>query len=478
MKRVVAAALLFAVGTAVAACAGRPPKIVDTPLRHEAPVSLESPHAGDALPAGPWPAADWWRRYDDPALDQLIAVALGNAPSLATADARFAAARQSVRVTGAAVGVQLEASAGLQRQRLSDNGLFPPEFLGFNWYNQADLGLSANYSFDWWGKQRASIAAAVDEAQAVRAERGAAALLLSTSVADTYFGWVADQQRLQLAQQRLSTLERQARVIERRIEAELESGEAARLAAQNSAAAREQIAVLQGSARLRVVALAALLGKDVNELPALVARDLPAPPASLPDNLRIDLIARRPEIAASRARVEAARSSLVAARADYFPDISVHALAGLSSIEIGNLLEAGSAVPLVSAAIHLPLFDSGLRSARFGARQSELASAIASYDEAIVNAARETGLAATNSMAVAAQRLEREQQLAESIALESAAAARVRAGTSDIRPQLAAQLALNTERDALTQLNAAGVSADIALQRALGGGYGFQEESQ
>jgi len=467
---------LMLLAVILTACASRIPKSAETPLRGSAPVSATVTEQG-ASPAGGWPAADWWQRYEDPVLDQLIRSALRTAPSLATADARFAAARQSVRVTGAATGVQIEANAMLQRQRISDNGLFPPEFLGFNWYNQADLGLAFSYSFDWWGKQRAGIAAAVDEARAAQAERSAAALLLSTSIAESYFGWQADQQRLLLAREQLLLVERQALVTGRRIAAELDSADNARLAAQRSAASREQIAMLEGFARLRIVTLAALLALPAEELPPLTVRALPVLPTALPADLRLDLIARRPDITASRWRVEAARSNIKVARADYFPDVSVRALAGLSSIEIGNLLEAGSAVPAISAAVHLPLFDSGLRDARYGERQARLASAIASYDETVVNAARETGAAAATSVQLAAQRVERQRQLEESSAYAAAAAARVRAGTSDIRPQLSAQIAANTERDALTLLQAAAVSADITLQRALGGGYTSTEES-
>jgi len=466
---------IAALAAVLAACAARIPKSTETPLHGNAPVSAEAGQG--ALPAGEWPAADWWQRYEDPALDRLIRTALRTAPSLATADARFAAARQSVRVTGAATGVQIEANAMLQRQRLSDNGLFPPEFLGFNWYNQADLGLAFSYSFAWWCKPRAGIAAAVDEARAAQAERSAAALLLSTSIAESYFGWQADQQRLQLAREQLLLVERQALVTGRRIAAELDSADNARLAAQHSAASREQIAMLEGSARLRIVTLAALLALPAEELPPLTVRELPALPTTLPADLRLDLIARRPDITASRWRVEAARSNIKVAGADYFPDVSVRALAGLSSIEIGNLLEAGSAVPAISAAVHLPLFDSGLRDARYGEVQARLASAIASYDETVVNAARETGAAAATSLQLAAQRVERQRQLDESRAYAAAAAARVRAGTSDIRPQLSAQIAANAERDALTLLQAAAVSADITLQRALGGGYTSTEES-
>ena len=142
------------------------------------------------------------------------------------------------------------------------------------------------------------------------------------------------------------------------------------------------------------MALAALLGKSPEELPQLLPAPLPRLPASLPPNLSLDLIARRPDITASRWRVEAARENLVTARAEYYPDVSITALAGLSSMQIGRLLEGGSAVPAITAAIHLPLFDSGLRSARSTHAQAQIVAAVASYQETVVAAANDVATAA------------------------------------------------------------------------------------
>ena len=172
------------------------------PMLHEAPV------AGTTLPAGgQWPAAQWWQRYQDPTLDQLVATALSDSPTLAVAHARFDTAREQVRATAAASGAHLDADARVERQRLSDNGLIPPAFLGFSWYTQADLGLGASYTFDWWGKQRASVEAATNEAHAAQADHAAAALALSGAVVDSYFGWQADQARLALMQERIAALD-------------------------------------------------------------------------------------------------------------------------------------------------------------------------------------------------------------------------------------------------------------------------------
>ncbi len=344
----------------IAGCAGLPPKPAPVVLPTEAPIA-------DLGGGGSWPAPDWWTQYRDPTLDRLIEMALRYSPTLATAHARFESARQSVRIASTATGARLQANGDASRQRLSDNGLFPPQLLGFTWYNQMDLGLQASYTFDWWGKQRDAVEAAIDDAHASHADRSAAALMLASSVADTYFGWQADQSRLALAREREITVQREAAVTAARIGAELDSADESQRAGAALASVREQIAVLEGSAALRVVALAALVGRAPADLPPLAPKPMPSVAGGLPDEVRIDLIARRADVTASRWRVEAAENSRESARAEFFPDVSINALLGVQSIHMSTLIEYGSRVPDAAVAIHLPLFDAGRLKARYGA---------------------------------------------------------------------------------------------------------------
>jgi outer membrane protein, multidrug efflux system len=456
-------ALVFAV---IAGCAGLPQKHRPVELSSSVPLEGLEAQAG-----GTWPAPEWWRRYDDPALDRLIELGGANSPTLATAHARYDSARQSVRLAAAESGAHLEATADANRQRLSDNGLFPPQLLGFTWYNQFDLGLQASYTFDWWGKQKNSVEAALDQAHAAQADRSAAALMLASSIADAYFGWQSDQNRLLLAREKELAVESQAKISSARIAADLDSADELNNYDLALAAAREQIAMLEGSAKLRIVTLAALVGRPISDLPPLAARPLPAVSGALPDDVKIDLIARRADITASRWRVESAERNLASARAEFFPDITVNALLGVASLDVGKLLEYGSRVPQVSAAIHLPIFDAGRLKARYGGAQAGIDSAVSSYQDTVIGAARDVATQATTRAQIESQRAQRIKQVAAALRMKNTAAARVRQGLVDSRSELTAAEAWIDQRDALLQLDSAALSADVALQRALGGGY-------
>jgi len=449
--------ILLASALALAACS-IPPKPHLPPLRPDAPLSGL---AGDAQ----WPDPQWWKRYGDAQLDALEERALASAPALDEAQRRFDIALRSIDIASAEGGLSAQGNAQVQRQRLSENGLIPPRFLGFTWYNQGDLSLQFKYDFDFWGKTRAAVEAAVDEAHAAAAERSAAELLVSSAVADTYFGWQGDQAHLALARDTLAALERSRALEEKRVQRGIDPPDALHQSDAQIAAAREQEAGYAGAAPVRLAALAALIGVAPADIP------LPAVDTQLPADLGTDLIARRPEVVANRWRVESALRRVDRARAAFYPDISLGALVGLQSVDLDKLFSAGSRMGGFGPALHLPLFALGGLHAAYGISQAQLAAAASQYDASVVDAARDVATQALGLRQLEARRSERARQLAATEALERSAAARVRRGLADDRSLLAARAQVLAQRDAMATLDAQAVAAELALTKALGGGY-------
>lgn len=459
---------LLAVATlmALAACATPPAKLGQPELRNDVPL------AGLQAPArSGWPEAQWWRGYDDPQLDDLMDRAMRQAPDLAVAQSRVRSAEQSARLAATQMGLTVSGSAQFARQRMSEHGLIPSQFLGFNWYNQADLGVQLQYDFDWWGKKRAAVESALDQAHAAEAQRSAAALAIQYAVADTYFGWQADQARLQLADQALTTQQQFVHIAELRVRQGVDLPDEAQKAKAQLAAVLEMRVALDGSAQIRKVALASLLGVAPAELPPLQVRPLPAIERGVPADASLDLIARRPDIAASRWQIEAALKQTDVARAEFFPDISISALAGLSSIDMGKLLTRGSRTFALTPALHLPIFTGGQLEANYGLSKAQLDSAVADYNSTVLTAAREVATQALGAEQLAARRQEQQAQLDADQRLLASAQARARQGVRDLRESLGAQAQLLQQRDDAIQLQAQAVNTDLALIKALGGGY-------
>jgi|APAra7269096870_1048528.scaffolds.fasta_scaffold00343_25 multidrug efflux system outer membrane protein len=472
-------ALLAALG--LAGCM-IPAKVQHPALRDDVPLAGLPSQAGAA-----WPATDWWRKYNDPQLDQVMALVMKQSPDLEQARSRVQTAEQSVRVTAAQAGLTIKGNAQLTRQRISDHGLMPPSLLGFNWYNQGDLSVQLEYDFDFWGKKRSSIEAALDQAHAAEAERSAAVLTIQNAVADAYFSLLADENRLQLTQQAVAVQQRLLHIAELRVRQGVDLPDTVQQARGQLASVQQMQATLEGSIELRKVVLAALVNVSPAQLPPLAPRALPELEGGLPDDARLDLIARRPDIAASRWQVEAALKQTDVARADYFPDFSINAMAGLSSTDqgaphiagfssgskgdLGNLFTMGSRVFGITPAVHLPIFEGGRLKASYGASRAQLDAAIADYNVAVTNAARDVATQAVTAQQIAARREKQDAQVKANEALFTSAQARAAHGTKDARESLTAQAQLLQQRDQAISLRAQALSTDLALIKALGGGY-------
>ena len=426
--------------------------------------------AAIALARDAWPAAQWWTEYKDPQLDDLVARALKDGPTLAVAQARVASARAAVGAERAAEGAYLNLDAGLNRQRYSSNGLFP-EPIGGNFFNDTTLQVKGGYDFDWWGKRRALVAAALGEQNARQAEASLAAQALAASVAQSYF-------RLQMTWARIDNTDAEAAVWrdllagrKERIAhglATIDDQRAAELELGTLAETSERLATQ--AAREREI-LRALVGAGSDALGTL-ARRVPAPAAdALPARLGMELLARRPDLQAARWRVEASLGRVQASEAAFYPDLNLSAALGLNAISVSKLLQISSRTMLAGAALELPLFDSGRLDAGLGQARAARDEMIADYDEAVVNAVRDVAAEGATLQGIERQRRAHAQAAEASARLEANAQARFQRGLADRAALLQAKLAVLRQQDAALQLQDAQLQTQVALAKALGGGY-------
>jgi len=466
MNRIRAAGVI-ALLSLLTGCAGLPPALPPPPaLRGDAPLR--------GLPSttqAAWPTVDWWRDFDDAQLDALMQQALRGSPDLAAARARVRAAVALAGLDAAAQQPHIGASADLTRQRLSENGLIPPRFLGFTWYTQSDLGAQLDYSFDFWGKQHAQLASRIDDVRAARAEAQAVRLGLTTAIASAYFAWQTDQAQLRDADALVRLQQQLHELSAARVRQGLDPEDLSADARLRWAQANTQRAELAGIVQTQRAVLAALVGVAPAQLPPLQPRPLPAVSAALPHDARLQLLARRPDLVALRWQVEAMGEQVRAARASFLPNLSLGAMAGFSSIDTSKALAMGSRVFDVGPALSLPLFDGGALKARYGYSVAQLDGAAARYNQAVLDAAREVGVAVLNLQRLGAQRTSQQRALMASAELSSQAAARLRQGLTDAAPTIASEASLIALHATLTALHGQQLAAEVALIQALGGGY-------
>ena len=425
---------------------------------------------------GVWPAEGWWRGFGDAQLDALIAEGLAGSPDLRAAAARVRGADALARQAGAALlpRVGAEASAGGVQQ--SKNMGIPPAFVPGGVQDTGHVAATIAFDLDLWGRSRAALAAATSEAEAARVDAAQARLMLTTGIAGAYADLAAYHAARDVARDAVRIREASARLSADRARAGLENQAAERQAESRAASASADLAVLDEAIALTHNRIAALLGAGPDRGRAIARPALASQGLALPPEAGVGLVGRRPDVVAARLRAEAAARRIDVARADFYPNISLSALVGLQSLGLANLFKAGSDYGQGGAAISLPVFQGGRLEGRYRGARADYDAAVAAYDRTLVAALRDVADIVAGREAT--ERQLQGRRTARDAAAEAArlAALRYRAGLSNQLAQLTAEDSLVALDRQVADLEARRLSLDIALIRALGGGYTTGDE--
>lgn len=454
-------------GALLAGCVGNAPP-PSTPLE---PAQLGLDQSDDAA----WPAADWWSTFNDAQLTRLIELARADHPSIRLAEARVREAQQYALATRAVNQPDITLNGQVTREHFSENYIYPAP-LGGSIATEGRVALDFSYEFDFWGRQRANLDAALRQVDVESAERSAAQLVLSIAVAQNYFSLqrhYADRTLIkQLVEQRQAAQQLVRLRVERGLasKAELEPPTAA------LADAEQELAAAKQRIDLDLHQIAALCGPHSTTLPTIAPVTMIDLPPSIPITLPADLLARRADIAAQRLRAEVAGRDIVAAKAEFYPNIDLTAFFGVQSIGTSDLFKGSSRTWGVGPALHLPIFNRASLRAQLGARYAEYDIAVAQYNQSVLDAVRETADAGSAARSVRGQRAAADTALAALERARGAAATRYRQGLSNQLELLNATIATLNQQRAVLAVRDDQLQVQLALIKALGGGYNDHDQ--
>ncbi len=428
--------------------------------------SLATPFVAD------WPDEHWWESYDDYQLSILIAEALRDSPNMQLANARMHMAEAMVTGANAAISPEVSANASVTEAKQSYNYLIPKAALPQGWtdYGQATMNLS--WELDFWGKNHAALAAAISEQGAAQAEVAQTRLVLSTSVASVY----AELLHLYAVRDAVeASLELRNKTVElfyQRNQNGLETLASVRQMEARRAATQAELFGVDERIALTKNALASLVGAGPDRglsIQRPVARTINT--ISLPANLSLNLLGRRPDIVAARLRTEAAAKRIDQQKAGFYPSVNLMAFAGFQALDIDKMSKAGSNFGGVGPAISLPIFNTQRLQGQLRGARAEYDASVATYNATLSNALREVADATTS----------RRHLDGELAALRAAVTAaddayrmvdqRYKGSLATYLDVLSAEDALISTRRALADLETRAVELDVSMVRALGGGY-------
>jgi NodT family efflux transporter outer membrane factor (OMF) lipoprotein len=413
--------------------------------------------------------AHWWRLYQSPDLDRLELAALAANTDLRVAEANLKRSRALVAAAKAAgePNVVLNLDAG--RAQLSGE-----QYLVFEQppvANLYDVGLSASYQLDLFGRIRRGVEAAKADDEAVEAARDLVRVTVAADVARAYVEVCSSGEQLAAAQASLA-LQQQTYALTQRLVA---GGRATRLDLTRSQGQidlfRASIPALETVRRNALYRLATLTGKPPAEFEAGLARCAAAPALiqPIPVGDGAALLKRRPDVRMAERRLAAATAEIGVATSALYPNISLGASIG-STGATGDFLKGDTNRYMIGSGVTWELNHSAAR-ARIAAADAEQVAALARFDGVVLSALREV----ESALNTYDHDLERQTRLTAARAQAASAFADAKrlqaAGRTGALSTLDSERTLATADSALAALRAQIAEDQVAIFLALGGGW-------
>lgn len=457
------------------------------------PVQWTGPAAGQGL------EIQWWKRFEDPILNQLVNEALAYNQNLAVAMARVEQARAYL---GYARGEQfptLSGSGSAGKSRFSadasaDYGLAKglgtlqnslhtldpripagagsPGREGESW----SAGLQAVWELDLWGKYRNATAAAREQLLASEAGQRGVMLSLAGQTSIAYFDLRNYDAQLNIARRTLQTREEALKIYQARYDEGLISELDFLRAKTETDTMRANVYTAEYQVATAESALLVLAGRSPRAIFEAVPErglsidTLPGAP-QLPAGLPSQLLERRPDIVAAEAQLRAANYQIGVVKAAWFPSISLTGQLGTQSGKLDQLFTGASDMWTLGGSLSVPLLTFGRISSNVKISEAAMREALANYAltvqeafrdirNALVIQQRTTDIADT--LAIAVDNLRRATELAR---------LRYENGYASYLDVLDAERSLFDAEVQLSNVRTSHLSSIVQVCMALGGGW-------
>lgn len=415
--------------------------------------------------------ARWWRRYGDPALDQLVEQALASNLDVLAAATRVREARAQLGLTQADRYPTLDAQADASR---SDPGLTQAGATGPR--NSFRIAGVLAYEVDLWGRLSGATEAA--HARLLQTTHGAQAvqIQLVTDLVTAYFDLRALEDQVRITRDSIDARREAYRLEQAHFRAGATTELTLHQAEAELAQAQAQLPGLSRQAEQARRALAILVGESpaavfaAQELKPLPLTGLAFSP-TLPSRLPSELLERRPDLRAAEAGLKAASIDVDVARTAWLPRLNLAATAGSGAARTSDLFSGPALVWQLGASLFSPLLDFGRRGAAIETAEARRELAELQYRATIRDAFREVG-DAWSLLKTATERLTAlERQVKALKASLGLAEKRYRNGYSPYLEVLDARRALFTAELARVEAIRDRFTATALLYKTLGGGW-------
>jgi NodT family efflux transporter outer membrane factor (OMF) lipoprotein len=438
----------------------------------------------EAAPKDSIPKGEWWKIFNDSALDGYEQQLLQANQSLVAARDRLEQARSLARVATADMFPQLSADPNAVRERGSANrplnGEQPTIVNGVpqpvSPYTQSvyTIPFSLSYEADLFGRVRHNVEAANATLQSTAADLANVQLVLTAELAADYFTLRELDAEYQVVQESVGFERKGLDLVNNRHQGGIASGlEVAQQAALLDSTL-SQLALVQQSRAQYEHAIAVLVGQSASSL-SVPAATLQATPPPVPLGVPSDVLERRPDISSAERLMAYQNAQVGIARAAFYPHITLSGSGGWQSTDITSLLSAPSLFWSLGADALQPILQGGRNRANLAAARSAYEQSVANYRQSVLTAFQEVEDGISN-LSTLSQAL-----TTQGAAVEDARRAltiannRYIGGVTSYLDVITAQTTLLASERLETQLLGQRMVSSVYLVKALGGGWDASE---
>lgn len=414
----------------------------------------------------------WWKKFNDPILDSLIASGLERNFNLAMATRRIEIARQKLRSIKSAYYPTVGMTAGWSKMRNSGNTT--REHLPATSGDYFSAGLNASWEIDLFGKITARVRQSKSQLKATRAETAGVMVSLCAEIADAYINLRMYQDELTVAREHLSSQNHVFKAVVARHEAGLASKLDVAQAAAIVHSTEAMIPQLESGVASAINSLALLTGRFPDEMNAL-NDTLSSHPLEIRQIVScgapLDLLRRRPDIAEAEFNLSAAASAIGIAKKEYLPSLSITGSIGFDAHNLKDIGKKESLAWNVAPTLSWTVFDGMARRATVVSAREQFQVSVDAYNLALLTAVEEVSDAMTAySTTIAAidsyRKVVEDSREAFTLSFDL-----YRDGLSSFTNVADAQISLLQYADRLVTSRADAATALVSLYRALGGGW-------
>ncbi len=410
----------------------------------------------------------WWEQFGDPALNDLVVVALRENKDLMIASARVDEYAGRYGFARAELFPQIGAGYDVSRQRINSSAISGSG--GESTFNAYSAALNAAWEIDLWGRIRRQTEAARAQLLASEEARRGVIMSLVGSAAGGYINLRDLDRQLEIARATAKVRGESYDIFKLRYEGGIISLLELSQNRSQYEEALSTIPVFEKAIAQQENGLSILLGKNPGPIPRGKTIDellLPGIPAGLPS----ELLARRPDIREAEQKLIAANAQIGAAKAQYFPTISLTGLFGFSSTSLSNLFDSQSRVWQYGGGIAIPIFTAGAIAGQVEAAEAGQQQALFAYQKAIQQGFREVNDALVDQDRTREQLEAQKRQVAALQEYADTARLRYENGYTSFIEVLDAERSLFNAQLQYTQSQQIRFQAMINLYKAMGGGW-------